>query len=200
MNVTTTGSGDTSGDLSVLSNIRWRGAASLTLDAYHSITVGPNATLANNGTGNLTLRADASAIDNGSSVINNGTIDWSKSTGIVSALYDMNGTWQPGTLRSNASWSAAPFSGLVTQVTAYELVNSIADLNNVALNLAGIYALGTDLTAPRHLSFSPIGGSTASPFTGQFDGMGHTISDLGYLIRLIRIRRLRTWACSRQSD
>ena len=181
VNVMTTGSGGTSGDLSVLSNIRWRGAASLTLDAYRSLSIGPHVTVANRGTGNLTLRADASAIDNGGSVINNGTIDWSKSTGIVSALYDMNGTWQPGTLRSNASWSAAPFSGLVTQVTAYQLVNSIADLNNVALNLAGIYALGTDLTATPTVSFSPIGGSTASPFTGQFDGMGHTISGLGFL-------------------
>ena len=181
VNVTTTGSGGTSGDLSVLSNIRWRGAASLTLDAYHSLSIGPHVTVANRGNGNLTLRADASAIDNGGSVINNGTIDWSKSTGIVSALYDMNGTWQPGTLRSNASWSAAPFSDLVTQVTAYQLVNSIADLNNVALNLAGIYALGTALTATPTVSFSPIGGSTATPFTGQFDGMGHTISDLGFL-------------------
>lgn len=180
VNVTTTGAGGASGDLSVLSNIRWRGAASLTLDAYHSITVGPNVTLANHGTGNLTLRADANAIDNGGSVTNQGTIDWSKSTGIVSALYDMNGSWQPGTIHSNAAWSAAPFSGLVTQVTAYQLINSFADLSNVALNMAGIYALGTDLTATSTVPYSTIGNSTTASFTGQFDGMGHTISNLGF--------------------
>jgi filamentous hemagglutinin family protein len=180
VNVTTTGADGTSGDLRILSDLRWRGASSLTLDAYHSLSIAPHVTLANNGSGNLSLRADASAIDNGGSVINSGTIDWSKSTGIVSALYDMNGTWQPGTIRSNASWSAAPFSGLVTQVTAYQLVNSMADLNSVSLNLAGNYALGTDLTATSSTQFTAIGSSptAAAPFTGQFDGMGHTINGL----------------------
>ncbi|RFU45018.1 filamentous hemagglutinin N-terminal domain-containing protein [Paraburkholderia sp. DHOC27] len=174
--VTTTGAGGTSGDLGVLSSIRWSGAASLTLNAYHSLAIAPHASVANNGSGNLTLRADASAIDNGGSVVNNGTIDWSKSTGIVAALYDMTGTWQPGTITTNTAWSAAPFSGLVTQVTAYQLVNSMTDLNNVALNLAGNYALGTNLSPAPSTTFVAIGGG--APFTGQFDGMGHTISNL----------------------
>lgn len=173
--ITTTGAGGTSGDLDVNSNVNWHGPASLTLDAYHSVSIAPHVTLANNGSGNLSLRADANAIDNGGGIINGGTIDWSKSTGIVSALYDMNGTWQPGTIKSNAAWSAAPFSGLVTQVTAYQLVNSIADLSNVSLNLAGNYALGTDLTfSTTSPPFTAIG--VTAPFTGQFDGMGHTIS------------------------
>jgi filamentous hemagglutinin family protein len=175
VNITTTGAGGASGDLDVAANLSWHGPASLTLDAYHSMNVAPNVTVANNGAGNLTLRADASAIDNGGSVINQGTLDWSKSTGVVAALYDMNGTWQPGTIKSNAAWSAAPFSGLVTQVTASQLINSIADLNNVSLNLAGNYALGTDLTfTASSPAFTEIG--SAAPFTGQFDGLGHTIS------------------------
>jgi filamentous hemagglutinin family protein len=174
--VNTTGANDTTGDIDVQRGIAWNGASTLALNAYHSITLGPRAKIANQGTGDLTLRADASSIDNGGSVTNHGTIDWSASTGIVSALYDMNGTYAPGTIKSNSAWSAAPFSGLVTQVTAYQLVNSLADLNAVNNNLAGNYALGTNLTAPSDTIYIPIGGVNGSPFTGQFDGLSHTVS------------------------
>jgi filamentous hemagglutinin family protein len=178
VSVNTTGANGTTGDIDVQGDISWNGAASLALNAFHSISLAPTTTIANRGSGDLTLRADATAIDNGGSVTNNGTIDWSKSTGIVSALYDMNGTYTPGTIKSNSAWSAAPFSGLLTQVTAYELVNSLADLNNVSLNLAGIYALGTNVVGDPSVIFESIGASNNLPFTGQFDGMRHTISNL----------------------
>ena len=164
------------GDINVNADIRWQGPASLTLAAYRTLTIGQNATVRNKGSGNLTLRSDASAIDNGGSVINRGVIDWSGSTGIVSALYDMNGAFTPGTLRSNAAWKAPQYSGLLTQITAYKLVNSMADLQNVSLDLAGIYALGKDIDAGG-IASAPIGNRT-TPFTGQFDGMWHTIANL----------------------
>ena len=178
--VTTTGAGGANGNLTVSSSVNWKGAASLALNAYHTVNVGQHVSVSNTGSGNLTLRADAAGIDNGGSVINAGTIDWSKSTGIVSALYDMNGSWQAGTIRSNSAWSAAPFSGLLTQVTAYQLVNTLTDLNNVSKNLAGIYALGNNIQADPSVAFNPIGGTPATPFTGQFDGMGHTVNGLSY--------------------
>ena len=177
--VDTTGANGTSGDIDVQRGVTWNGASALTLNAYHSIALGPNATIANKGSGNLTLRADATSIDNGGSVTNQGIIDWSASTGIVSALYDMNGTYTPGTIKSNSAWSAAPFSGLLTQVTAYQLINSIADLNLVGNNLAGIYALGTNLDAQNTPGLVPvIGGANNAPFTGQLDGMGYSIINL----------------------
>ncbi|OTP80363.1 two-partner secretion domain-containing protein [Caballeronia sordidicola] len=164
------------GDITMNSDIRWQGPASLTLAAYRTLTIGQNTTVKNKGSGNLTLRSDASAIDNGGSVINRGVIDWSGSTGIVSALYDMNGSFTPGTLRSNTAWKAPQYSGLLTQITAYKLVNSMADLQNVSLDLAGIYALGKDIDAGGVAS-APIGNHN-TPFTGQFDGMWHTIANL----------------------
>ncbi len=177
VDVTTTGANGATGDLGVASRLNWSGSASLTLAAYHNVLLTTGTTVANNGVGSLTLRADASGIDNGGSVINNGTIDWSKSTGTVSALYDMNGSYSPGTLAGNPAWSAPLYSGLVEQITAYQLVNSIADLQNVANNLAGIYALGKDIDASAtstSVSFVSIG-SASAPFTGQLDGMGHVI-------------------------
>jgi filamentous hemagglutinin family protein len=183
INVQATGAtspfGTTMGDIDVASSLHWFGAASLTLAAYHSITIEAAAKLKNCGTGNLTLRADSTAIDNGGSVTNNGTIDWSASKGIVSAFYDMNGTYAPGKLLANKAWSSPTYSGLVTQITGYKLVNSLADLENVNADLAGNYALGKDIdaSATGTSSYTPIG-SEATPFTGQFDGEGHSISSL----------------------
>ncbi|KXU86739.1 filamentous hemagglutinin [Caballeronia megalochromosomata] len=168
------------GDLTVGGNVRWNGNASLTLGAAHGVAIGAGAVIGNSGNGNLTLRADALGIDNGGGVTNGGTIDWSKSGGIVSALYDMNGSYAPGTLLTHSGWTAAPYSGLVTQITAYKLVNTLADLSSVPKDLTGNYALGRDIDASATASpnvFTAIG-ATQAPFTGQFDGFGHTIDKL----------------------
>ena len=175
----TTGAFGTSGDIDVASSIHWIGSASLTLAAYHSLTIEAGARLKNCGTGNLTLRADSNAIDNGGSITNNGTVDWSKSRGIVSAFYDMNGSYTPGKLLSNAAWRAPAYSGLVTQITSYKLVDSLADLENIAANLAGNYALGRNIDAST--IDMPIG-SNDTPFTGQFDGQGHAIRSLRMVV------------------
>ncbi|MDR5856194.1 filamentous hemagglutinin N-terminal domain-containing protein [Caballeronia sp. LZ062] len=163
-------------DINMLSTLRWTGDASLSLSAGHSILLGPMTTLSNTGAGNLLLRADSKNIDNNGSVTNTGTIDWSKSTGIVAVLYDSNGRFAPGTIRTNVSWAAAPFSGLKTQVTAYQLVNSIDELEKISQNLGGNYALGKDLSA--NSPFTPIGIGSTTGFTGQFDGFGHTIDGI----------------------
>ncbi|WP_176121580.1 two-partner secretion domain-containing protein [Paraburkholderia youngii] len=180
--LSTTGANGAAGDLLIASDIDWRGASALTLAAYHNVALSPGATIRDTGSGNLTLRADARSIDNGGSVTNGGTIDWSKSTGTVSALYDMNGTYTPGTLLANTTWTAPSDSGLITQITGYQLVNSLADLENISLDLASNYALGKDIdiSTPRCCGtgvYVPIG-TGAAPFAGQFDGLGHTISNL----------------------
>jgi hypothetical protein len=175
----TTGAGGASGDIDLASSIRWSGGASLTLGAYRSLTIDTAAQLKNSGAGNLTLRADSQAIDNGGSIVNKGTVDWSTSRGIVSLFYDMNGMYRPGNLLANTSWTPSANSGLVTQITGYKLVNSLADLERVNSDLAGNYALGKDIDASATSDGSYVelaGGTTA--FTGQFDGRGHTIGAL----------------------
>ncbi|MEX3789530.1 beta strand repeat-containing protein [Paraburkholderia sp. BR14374] len=179
VDVATTGAMGATGDIDVASNLSWRGPASLTLAAYRNVSVDSGATIANNGAGNLNLRADASGIDNGGSVTNNGTLDWSKSAGALSAFYDMNGSYIAGTQLSNPAWTPPPFSGLVTQITAYKLVNSLTDLTNVANDLTGNYALGRniDASATSSTPFVAIG-TVFTPFMGQFDGQGNTIGSL----------------------
>lgn len=170
---------DATGDINMVSTLRWTGGASLTLDARRTIHIGPTTTIGNTGTGNLILRADSKGSNNGGSVINRGTIDWSRGIGVVAALYDSNGTYRAGTVKRNVVWTPAPFSGLRSQFTAYQLVNSRADLENVSNHLSGVYALGKDIDFSVSADeFRGIGGPANAAFTGQFDGMGHVISNV----------------------
>jgi filamentous hemagglutinin family protein len=168
-----TGANGKSGDLELATDVRWSGGATLTLAAYRNVSIGAGATVANVGTGNLVLRADATAIDNGGGVTNGGTIDWSSRRGTLRAYYDMNGSYTAGTLRLNPTWQAALAADAAGQQTNYRLVNSLSDLQNISLNLAGNYALGRDI-AGNGASINALGDNT-TPFSGQFDGMGHTI-------------------------
>ncbi|WP_242538448.1 two-partner secretion domain-containing protein [Trinickia acidisoli] len=173
INVQTTGAGGVGGDITVAANLGWTGAASLSLDALRNVGVQQGVTIQNQGAGSLTLRADATAIDNGGGVVNDGTIDWSKSTGLVNLYRDMTGAYSAGTLLGNPAWTPSPDAGIVTQITAYKLVNSLADLENVSQDPAGNYALGIDI-AFNGAYVDQIGSTT--PFTGQFDGLGHTLN------------------------
>ena len=164
----------TQGDIEVGANVGWNGNASLTLGAYRSIAIDAGKWISNQGAGNLTLRADATGIDNHGSVTNNGALYWGASTGIVNALYDMNGTYTPGTQGGNG-FPPPPITDL-TQITGYALVNSISDLQSVSQNLAGRYALGKDLDGAGASVTSM--GSAKTPFAGEFNGMGHSINDI----------------------
>ena len=169
VNVTTT-----QGDIEVGSDVDWRGNASLSLGAYRSIAIDSGKKIRNRGAGNLTLRADLTGFDVQGSVTNHGTLDWSKSTGTVSAFYDMNGAYVPGTLLANAAWTPTQGSGLTTQITGYALANWLSDLMQIANNPAGNYAIGKDIDGTNRV-FTGIGNAT-TPFTGQFDGLGHSVS------------------------
>jgi filamentous hemagglutinin family protein len=166
-----------SGDITVASNIAWTGGAGLTLSAYRNIGVNNGVTISNNGAGNLTLRADNTS--NGTGAINfNGTgkVDFSASTGNVALLYNPSSFASPTSYSSNVltngSWVAPQDKSVSTQLTAYMLVNNANGLTNIATNAAGTYALGTDIDLTPIANFTPI------DFSGVFDGMGHTISNL----------------------
>ena len=56
------------------------------------------------------------------------------------------------------------------------LIASSADLAIMATNLTCNYALSADIDTTTSGNWTPIGSTTAEPFTGTFDGAGHTIT------------------------
>ncbi|WP_159907946.1 two-partner secretion domain-containing protein [Caballeronia humi] len=163
-------------DIHVTSNLRWSGVGALTVGAARSVSIDPDVTVASTGAGALTLRADAGGFNHGGSVFNRGTLDWSASTGSITALIDGGGTFTRGAVLLNPLWSAR-FSGLQTQLTSYRLVNTLVDLRNIENDMAGNYALGRDFGSgsPKTV-IDPIGGATHTAFTGQFDGQHRVLT------------------------
>jgi filamentous hemagglutinin family protein len=177
------------GDIFVASNIAWTTAANLTLSAYRDLNINSAVTISNTGAGNLTLRADNAA--NGIGAVNiNGLVDFSGSTGNVAIFYNPSGSattkyttpvsysiGASGTqVLTNSAWTAPTDYSVSSQATAYMLVNNTTDLQNVYTNLAGKFALGTNIDATSIGNFTPIGNS--SNFTGIFDGQNNTIYNL----------------------
>jgi len=61
----------------------------------------------------------------------------------------------------------------------YEVIHGVEGLQGIGAEgqLGGRYALGSSIKAHREDNFQPIG-NAEHPFTGSFDGLGHTISHL----------------------
>ena len=62
-------------------------------------------------------------------------------------------------------------------VFAQITITNATELQNMNLDLAGDYVLGNDIDASSIPNFDPVGDFT-TPFTGTFDGQGHTITGL----------------------
>ena len=179
-----TGNGNSgNGDITVASNIAWTTGADLTLSAYRNIGVSNGVTISNTGAGNLTLRADNTSNGTGNIIFTGtGKIDFSNSTGNVALLYNPPGGYATpnvytSNVLTNSSWVAPADGSVTSQLTAYMLVNSAANLQSLDTNDAGIYALGQNIDLSSISNFSPLG-MTNPYFTGILDGMGHTISNL----------------------
>ncbi|MBV5331097.1 hypothetical protein JZU69_01505, partial [bacterium] len=60
----------------------------------------------------------------------------------------------------------------------FTVINNVTDLQAINTSgLAGKYALGANIDASAITNFVPIGDATTN-FTGVFDGLGHTVSNL----------------------
>ncbi len=182
--------GSQAGDITVSDDVTWGSGNSLTLNAYRNINL--NASLTNNGGAMITLRADNS----GTGV---GTVTFSQNaflstSGAVSIFY--NPSVNPAGSEINQSSYVNPtedYSAHVTgggSLTAYMLVNTLNDLENVRNNLTGTYALGNDIDATATSNwndgagFIPIGfydgesSSDGNAFQGTFNGQGYTINGI----------------------
>ena len=170
-----------SGDINVDDSVSWS-ANNLTLVAAHDININAVMTVAD--TSSLTLNA---ATPNGT--------DAALAGGMVRVGFNPDGSFKgrvdsPG--RSGVGFLTINGNDyFVLNGTGYTVVNVLGgagsttgtDLQGINGNLSGFYALGSDIDASATAGwnagagFTPVGnGRTA--FTGVFDGLGHTISNL----------------------
>jgi filamentous hemagglutinin family protein len=181
--VSTDAAGSDAGDITVAENVSWSNANSLTLSAYRNIAV--NANISNTGGAAVNLRADKTGM--GVGTVSFGVNGLVSTSGAVSIFY--NPSVNPVESVVNATSYVSPtenFSGKVTgggTLTAYMLVNSVYDLQNMRNNLSGNYALGKDIDASDTAGWSggagfiPIG-SAATPFNGILNGDGRIVDGL----------------------
>jgi len=171
---TTAGGTGGNGDIFVSPSVTldWTTPASLTLSAYRNISLGAGSQLKSTGGGGVTLQADDTGT--GTGTVSFGTGAKVTTAGAVNIFYDPTSYASPTSYA--ASVSAKP-------LTAWMLVNTLANLQAISTNLAGDYAVGADIDASASAAmnsgagFAPIG-TSATPFKGLFDGQGHAINGL----------------------
>jgi len=169
------------GDIFVNANISWASNNSLTLSAYRNLVI--NSNISNSGSGNIIGRSDNTGTGFGTIAGLTGT---SISTGgTVTAYY--NPSVNPAGSGVNSTSYVNPsepsfYAGHVNAAggfTAYMLVNTVSDLQNIQNNLSGTYALGRNIDARvtstwnGNTGFVPI-----NVFNGTLEGLGHNIEHL----------------------
>jgi filamentous hemagglutinin family protein len=170
--IATASEGVQNGDIYVNDTISWSSGNTLNLSAHRNIFV--NSGLSATNGGSVVFRSDSNA--SGIGTVTFGSSGHATLTGGGTASIYYN----PTSYTAPTSY-ASGFTGATP--TAYMLVNSIQNLQAMNQNFAGSYALGKDLDAGvtsnwnSGAGFNPIG-SSSTPFTGIFNGNGHTISDL----------------------
>ena len=166
----------TGGNINVSDTVSWSANQTLTLNAYNNININSSITVSG-ALGKLAL------------LYGQGT-----SNGVISgniATYNINA---PVNLKAGSNFSTR--LGLYGTPKYYQVITSLGaagsttatDLQGINGGLSGNYALGGSIDASAtsswngsgspavYAGFLPIGGVTN--FTGAFDGLGHTISNL----------------------
>lgn len=173
---TAAGESGSDGDITVNAAIQWSANTTLTLSAHRNITIN-QAITATGANGGLALQYGQGAVAAGNT-----------------ASYAVNA---PVSLRAGPNFTTR--LGSDGAVTTYTVITSLGsagststtDLQGINGGLAGNYALGADIDASSSANWnfatSPGGsgytgftslGSTATPFTGTFEGLGHRVDGL----------------------
>jgi filamentous hemagglutinin family protein len=166
-----------SGDININDAVSWS-KNRLSLTAARDINI--NTVMSATGTASLTMNtAKANGVDLG---VDAGTVNV--------------GINPDGTFKGRVDYSAS--GALIINTHVYTVITDLGaydsttgtDLQGINDDLSGYYALGSNIdasptatwnsdgeTTPTYAGFTPIG-SSDTHFTGTFDGLGHTISDL----------------------
>ncbi len=164
------GTGGGFGDIYVDNDVSWSAATSLTLSAYRNIILGANITSTDAAT--VVLHTDNTGTGTGT-ISGAGVIS---TVGGTAKLY-----YNPVSFPTPTDYSAN--IGGTTTLKSYMLVNTATQLQDISTNLTGSYALGKDIDASDTINwnsgagFLPIG-TAGSQFSGNLDGLNHTIDSL----------------------
>jgi hypothetical protein len=155
VSITTGAGGSSNGNITVNAPISWSTGTTLTFNAA----------------GNIIVNAAISATDSSGTPTLAFLYGQSSAAG-TGASYSINA---PISLTANAAFQTKLGSsgGTVT----YTVIDSISALQNINTGLSGDYVLGASLN-DNNAAFTPLGPGTNNAFTGVFDGLGHTISNL----------------------
>ncbi len=158
----TTGAAGTTGSVNVNDVVSWA-ANKLTLNAQNNINI--NANMNASGTASLALEYGQQAL----------------AAGNVSNYFLNNGAQVNLPAGQNFSTKLGSDGAVktFTVITSLGAAGSVSgtDLQGINGNLAGNYVLGSNIDAATSTwNFVPLGSSAA--FTGEFSGLGHTISNL----------------------
>ena len=165
--VTTAGAGTQAGNINVNADVTWSANTVLTLRADNDIHINANITATGN-TGKLNLQyGQTTSNSNASYYLNNGAK--------VNLKAGQNFSTQKG--------ANAPINYTVITGLGAEGSTTSQDLQGMSGDLLGNYVLGADIDTTatsgwnNGQGFNPIG-NDSNRFTGKFDGLNHTISNL----------------------
>ncbi len=191
-----------SGNVNIDDTVSWYANTKLTLTASNDVNVNDNIT-ARGGSAALTINpntANGPETASGKGTFNLGAGVSITLSGADASLSIATPSYTLGTGAQINLPNVSPTSTTALTIggTAYTVINSLGaagsitgtDLQGINGKLTGHYALGNNINAvatatwnsngaatPMYAGFTPIG-TSADPFTGTFEGLGHTISDL----------------------
>jgi filamentous hemagglutinin family protein len=175
----TAGSTGTNGDINVNDTVSWSGNYTLTLNAYRNININSSIT-ASGTTGALALYYGQGAVK----ASNTGTYNVNAA---VNLMAGNNFSAKLGSDGSVVNYTVITALGSAADATTAPGTMTLQGMAATA-SLSGNYVLGANIGATAtsawnfvsgttYAGFTPIGTSTTK-FTGTFDGLGHTISNL----------------------
>jgi filamentous hemagglutinin family protein len=166
--LSTQGTSGSAGNIYVNDAINWSSNSALTLIAQNNIIINSQVTaLGNSAQLNLQYGQAAIAVGNSSQYTVNAPINLQSGNNFSTKL---------GSDGSTIQYTVLNTLGLPNSITG-------SDLQGINANPNGNFALGSSINAlvtadwNNGAGFTPLG-SAAAPFTGNFDGLGHTISNL----------------------
>ena len=164
--LSTTGTTGTAGDINVNDTVTWS-ANKLTLNAQNNINI--NANLNGSGTASLALEYGQQAVAAG----NTSTYNVKAAVNLSAGSNFSTKLGSDGAVKNYTVITSLGVAGSTTTT----------DLQGMNGGLALNYALGGNIDAAgtsawnTNAGFTPVGNATTQ-FTGKFDGLGHTISNL----------------------